>query len=93
MTRMGLGKSVDDDSAVKTLKTALNLVIHRVFLSEFTWTGKSKPNSSRKRAFRKQEKLQQILLQIVSKFHPNYNQTKLENHLVNKILKSAYEYV
>lgn len=87
---MGLGRNIDDDSALKTLKIILNLVIHRAFLSEFTWTGKSKPGTSRKIALRN-HKILEMILKIVMELHPQYDQTKMENHLVNKILKNAYE--
>lgn len=89
-TKTSLGKNADDDSPIKTLRTVLSLVIDRVFLSQFTWTGKTKPKTARKIAFRDQKKLQDILLKVVSKFHLNYDQSKMENHLINKILSGAY---
>lgn len=88
---MGLGGHAADDSSLKTLKIVLNLVIHRVFLSEFTWTGKTKPGNPRKRSIRDRTKLQELFIKIVSKNYSNYDYAILEHHLKNKILKGAYE--
>lgn len=88
---MGLGRHAEDDSALKTLKIVLNLVIHRVFLAEFTWTGKTKPGNPRKRSLRDHRKLQELFIKIVSKNHSKYDDAKLEHHLKNKIIKGAYE--
>lgn len=84
-----LGK--DSDSAKKTLKYVLCLVIHRIFLAEFTWTGKSKPGFPRKKPFQIHEGLISLLLSIVSEFHPNYAKGNLREHLVSSIFKTAYE--
>lgn len=80
------------DSTTKTLKTVLDLIIHRVFLAEFTRTGKSKPEAPRKIAFQsRSDKLHELLVKVVSKFHPQYDKNTMEKHLINKILKNAYE--
>lgn len=89
MTKRELGNSFD--SARNTLKVAIGLMIHRVFLAEFTWTGKSKPGFPRKRSFQAHQGLFSLLLTIVSKLHPGYSKSILEKSLVKDVFKTAYE--
>lgn len=80
------------DSSLKTLKTVFGLVVHRVFVAEFTWTGKSKPGLPKKQRFKDNfDNIQHVFLEIVSNFHSNFNKKTLDKYLVGNIFKGAYE--
>lgn len=89
MLKMTLGNKFD--SALKAVKIVLGQVVHRVFLSKFTWTGKSKPGSPRKMPFQIYEQTINLIFDVVSKIHTNYNRNAYEQDLINKVLKGAYE--
>lgn len=79
------------DSALKTLKATLGLIIGRVFLADFTWTGKSKAGAKQKVAFNKYERLIELLYVTVKDLHPTIDYVKLKDDLVNRVLKYSYE--
>lgn len=89
MLKMTLGNKFD--SALKAVKIVLGQVVHRVFLSKFTWTGKSKPGSPRKMPFQIYEQTINLIFDVVSKIHTYYNRNAYEQDLINKVLKGAYE--
>lgn len=89
IVKRNVGKN--PDSAVKTLKATTGLIIERMFLADFTWTGKSKAGYSRKIALKKFERLIQLLHAIVSDLHPNKDYDKFNDDLVNRVLKYSYE--
>lgn len=79
-----------NDASLKTLKVAMNLIFDRVFLANFTWTGKSKPGSQ-KIALRKHERLVELLFVIVSDLHTKYDKNTFQDQLINSVLKYSYE--
>lgn len=85
-----ISKNAQFTAPLKALKTALNLIISRQFLSEFTWTGKSKPGI-RKLPFRDYKGIESLLYAIITQMHPKYDKKTFHKDLVDKILKFAYE--
>lgn len=79
------------ETTLKTAKAVVNVIMHRVFLAEFSWTGKAKPRTPRKYALQRFQFLLAVILQVVQKFHHEYQMRDLHNDMVNRIIKFAYE--
>lgn len=87
----GVASEINKSSttALKTAKNVLGLIIDRVYLSEFTWSGKSKPGT-RKLALKDFPHTIELIHSIASRSH-KYTKEEFRKDLVDKILKFAYE--
>lgn len=85
--KRNLGNS--PDSSLKTLRTAMGLIIERLFLSKITWTGKT-INGGRKVTFSGYTHIFELLFGIVSDLHVEMTESKLKKGLVGNIFRHAY---
>lgn len=75
---------------LKILKRFLFSIIDRIFLANFTWTGKTN-GPERKIAFSKFENVLDLMFTLVKKNDEHYPLKTLKDYLINRILKYAYE--
>lgn len=68
----------------------LHKVIDRVYLAEFTWTGKSVGGRG-KNAFRDLDKTNDFLYDVINTIDEGYTKKSYLDDLKNKIIKYAYE--
>lgn len=74
----------------KMLKVVLQNIMEGTFAAEFTWTGKTVANR-KKMAFKKLKNMNELLFSIVVHIDPSYRRSEFDSHLINKVLKYAYE--
>lgn len=82
----------DIKTPVKMAKKILLMIMDRVFLAQFTWTGKSRPGT-RKIAFQEYNRTVGIIFALTSKIHRSYTKEQYRKDMVDRIFKFAYEYV
>lgn len=90
LSDMATQKRGSTSTPVKLMKRVLGLIIDRIYLSEFTWSGKSKPGT-RKIAMKDFTRVFDLIHSIVSRSHKKYTDESCRKDLVDKILKFAYE--
>lgn len=66
-------------------------MIDRVFLAEYTWTGKTVGGRANKKSFKTLKKINDFIYETVNTIDGGYSQSTFLDHLKNKILKYAYE--
>lgn len=76
----------------KMTKILVYKLIDRPLLAEFTWTGKSIRDKT-KMAFKDLANIIELLHATLSAIDINYSRSTFIDHLKNKTLKYAYEYV
>lgn len=77
---------------VKTVKTVLGLLIDRIFLAKFTWSGRSKPGT-RKIALCDFTESLKFIYTVASKIHMGYTKEDFRSDMVDNVLKFAHVYV
>lgn len=77
----------------KALKKFLFELIDRTFLSQITWSGRTKFKSSNREskiAFKAFVNIHKLLIDLVKKKDARFNKEIFEDLMINKILKYAY---
>lgn len=78
-------------SSLKILKAFLYQIIDRRFLSDFTWTGKSKKAGLRKIALKEFNKTVKLVYELTAHGRPDYTESIFHKDMVDRVLKFAYE--
>lgn len=78
---------------LKILKKFLFNLIDRVFLKEFTWTGKTAQKGVRKIPFKQFKRILDLLFTLVKTNDQHYPLDIFEENMKTGILKHAYKYV
>lgn len=84
-----VSSSVSEDKSkmttpLKATKAVLGLIIDRVYLSEFTWSGKSKPGI-RKIALKNYQHIYGLIYSVVSRSHKSYTKESYRKDLIDRI--------
>lgn len=79
------------NTTLKMVRKVVTLIIDRVFLSLFTWSGKSKPGTQKKNALQHYLEVVNIIYTTTSQKHKLYTKITYHQELVNSVLKFAYE--
>lgn len=82
---------INSMSQLKKLKTVLYQIIERMFLSDFTWTGKSKKAGSRKIALKEFNESVKLVYVLTAHGRPDYTESIFHKDLVDRVLKFTYE--
>lgn len=86
----GSDSAVVNGNQPKLLKQIINVIVERKFLSNFTWTGKS-TKGQKKQSFQDSKNIVRLIYDIAFHHDDSYQYKHFVNHLVNKVLKYAYE--
>lgn len=74
----------------KLLKHVAHIIVDRVFLAQFSYSGKSLKNQ-RKMAFTERKNIVALLYSVAGKVDTAYEEDDMKLHLRDKILKYAAE--
>lgn len=77
-------------TTLKATRKITLMIVDRVFLSEITWTGKSKPGTPQKIAMEDYNRIVALIFAVVRRSHPSYQKATFRSDLVDRILKTTY---
>lgn len=87
----GNRRFLSSEHADLNLKGFVLGLVERPFLSNYTWSGKTKKSFNvEKFAFKDLTNIAKLLIDLVKTKARDYDKTRYESHMINKVLKYAY---
>lgn len=93
MKMPGISLVIQRGCRLKILKRFLYNIVDRVFLTNFTWTGKTAQKGVRKIPFQDFKRILDLLFTLVKRHDEHYPLVAFEENMKKGILKFAYRFV